>query len=239
MQNAITRANIAALGFAAAITLSAQTGLKGHWSGSIEVPQTSLGVEVDLDNTASGWVGSISIPMQGASGIPLDRITFRDGKCSFHIKGGPGDPTFSGTLSADGKTVSGDFSQGGASMSFKLSRTGEAKVATIKASTAVSAQFVGAWEGTLEVGQSLRIILKISNDQEGARAVLVSVDQGNAEIPVTSVEQKGTHLTVQANAIGGNYDAEINKEGTELNGTWSQGGGSAPLVLKKSTATKP
>jgi hypothetical protein len=234
----IRRVIAAAVFLAAAVALPAQA-LKGHWSGSIDAPQGSLGVEVDLDNTAGGWVGSISIPMQGTSGLPLDRITFSGGKCSFHIKGGPADPTFSGTLSADGKTMSGDFSQGGGSMSFKLSRTGEAKVETIKASPSVSAAFVGSWEGTLEVGQSLRLVLKISNEQDGAHAVLVSVDQGNAEIPVTSLEQKGTHLTIEATAIHGSYEADINKDGTELNGTWSQGGGSAPLVLKKSTAAKP
>ncbi len=218
---------------AAAVTLPAQTGLKGHWSGSIDVPSTPLGVEVDLDSTATGWVGSISIPLQGASGLPLDRITVGDGKCAFHIQGAPGDPTFNGTLSADGKSISGDFSQGGGAVPFKLSRTGDAKVETVKASPRMSADFVGEWEGTLDAGQPLRLRLKISNEKDGAHATMVSIDQGNAEIPVTSVEQKGTHLTLQVNRIGGSYEGDINKQGTELDGTWSQGGGSLPLALKK------
>jgi hypothetical protein len=31
--------------------------------------------------------------------------------------------------------------------------------------------------------------------------------------------------------VGGQYEAEINKEGSELNGTWTQGGNGLPLKL--------
>jgi hypothetical protein len=36
--------------------------------------------------------------------------------------------------------------------------------------------------------------------------------------------------------VGGRYEAEINKEGSELNGTWTQGGNGLPLKLKKAAA---
>ena len=35
---------------------------------------------------------------------------------------------------------------------------------------------------------------------------------------------------------GGQYEAETNKEGSELNGTWTQGGNDLPLKLKKTAA---
>ena len=38
--------------------------------------------------------------------------------------------------------------------------------------------------------------------------------------------------------VGGQYEAEINKEGSELNGTWTQGGNSLPLKLKKAVQDK-
>jgi len=41
-------------------------------------------------------------------------------------------------------------------------------------------------------------------------------------------------LTLRVNAVGGDFTGEINKEGTEINGTWTQVGMSFPLVLKKS-----
>lgn len=92
---------------AGAALLSAQNDMRGHWTGTLDTPVGSLGVEFDLDTAAAGWIGSASIPMQNATGLPLDAISFTDGKGTFRIKGAPGDPTFSGTLSADGKTLDG------------------------------------------------------------------------------------------------------------------------------------
>jgi hypothetical protein len=221
--------------------LSAQDGPRGHWTGSIDIPGQPLDMDVDLDKTASGWIGSITIPAQHATGIPLEAISVANGKCTFRIKGAPGEPTFTGTLSADGKTLPGDFAQGGQSFPFKLSRTGDAKVEEVKKSPAVAKEFLGTWEGTLEVpGQSLRLVLKMTNDDEGAHAVLVSVDQGGGEIPVATIEQKDASLRLVIKAVGGEYRGEINKDGTELNGTWSQGG-ELPLKLirKANEPAKP
>jgi hypothetical protein len=58
------------------------------------------------------------------------------------------------------------------------------------------------------------------------------VDQGAAEIPVSGIEQNGDKLLLRVQMVGGTYDASINKEGTELDGTWTQGT-PLPLKLKK------
>ncbi len=223
--------------FLGTLAVCAQTGPRGHWSGSIAIPDQPLNVEIDLDKAASDWIGSISIPTQGASGLPLDGISFTSGKCGFRMKGAPGDPTFTGTLSADGKTITGEFTQGPGTFPFKLSRTGEPKVEAVKASRPVAKEFLGNWEGTLEAGQALRLVLKMSNDKDGAKAVLISLDQGGTEIPVSAIDQGGSKLTLTVKMISGRYEAEINKEGSELTGTWTQGGNDLPLKLKK--ASKP
>jgi len=221
------------LWIACAGVASAQSDMRGHWSGTLDVPGGSLVMEVDLDKTANGWIGSISIPAQGASGLPLDSVSFADGKGSFHIKGAPGDPAFAGTLSADGKTLDGQFTQGPGSFPLKFSRSGEAKVVVPKASPAIAAEFLGTWEGTIQAGPGLRIVLTISNGKSGAEASLRSPDQGDARIPVTAVSQTGSKLNLEVNAVGGGYAGEINKEGTQLNGTWTQMGNSISLVLTK------
>jgi hypothetical protein len=238
IERALFRPALAAcLWIACAAAASAQSDMRGHWSGNLDTPGGSLGMEVDLDKTPTGWIGSISIPAQGASGLPLDGVAFSDGKGSFHIKGGPGDPGFTGTLSADGKSLEGTFSQGPASLPLKLTRTGEAKVEIPKASPAVAAEFLGTWEGAIQPG--LRVVLTISNGKAGAEALMVSPDQGNARIPVSAVTQNGTKITLDVKAVGGGYEGEINKEGTEFNGTWTQRGNSAPLQFKKAPAPKP
>jgi hypothetical protein len=235
--NSVVRSLGAALCLlAAGIPMWAQDGCRGHWSGSVEVPQHSLGMEVDLDKATAGWVGAISIPAQNATGIPLDSISFVDGKCVFRIKNVPGEPTFKGSLSADGKTMSGDFVQGTGSFPFKFTRTGDAKIEPEKSSPPVAKEFLGSWEGALEAGQTLRLVLKISNEGGASKAVLLSLDQGGVEIPVTSIDQKESKLTLVVKMVGGGYDASINKEGTELSGTWTQAGNSLPLKLTKAGA---
>ena len=236
MKTTLNRIGVGALWVAGVLSVYAQDGPRGHWSGPVEIPNQTLVMEVDLDKGPNGWIGSISIPAQNVSGIPLDAISFSDGKCTFHIKGGPGDPTFTGTLSADGKTMTGNFTQGPGSFPFKFSRTGDPKIEAEKASPAVAKDFLGTWEGTLEGPGPLRLVLKMSNDSGGAKAVLISLDQGGVEIPVSAIDQKGSKLKLLVKMVGGQYEAEINKEGSELNGTWTQGGKDLPLKLKKAAA---
>jgi uncharacterized protein len=219
----------------AGAAMYAQDSPRGHWRGSIEIPGQPMAIEVDLDRTASDWIGSVSIPSQNASGIPLDGISVANQKCSFRIKGVPGDPTFKGTLSADAATISGDFIQGTGTFPFKLTRSGDASVEVAKHSPAVAKEFLGTWEGTLEAGQALRLVLKMSNEADGAKAVMVSVDQGGSEFVASDIDQKNSTLTLSIKMIGGQYKAEINKEGSELNGTWTQGGSDLPLKLRKQT----
>jgi hypothetical protein len=235
MKTAVNCIGIGALWLAGALPVWAQDGLRGHWSGSVETPDQPLALEVDLDKGPNGWIGSISVPAQNATGIPLDAITFTKGKCSFRMPGVPGDPTFTGTLSTDGKTMAGDFTQGAGAVPFKLRRTGDPKVAEVKASPAVAKAFLGTWEGKLEA-PGLRLALKMSNQASGAKAVLITVDQGGTEIPVATIDQKESKLTLVVNMVGGRYEAEINQEGSELNGTWTQGGNALPLKLKKAAA---
>jgi hypothetical protein len=229
------RIGAGALWLAAALSGWAQNDPRGHWRGSVEIPNQAVAMEVDLDKRPNGWIGSLSIPAQNALGIPLDAIAFTNGRCTFRLKGAPGDPTFTGTLSADGKTMTGDFTQGGGTFPSTFTRTGDPKVEEAKASAALANDFLGTWEGTLE-GPGLHIVLKVSNEASGGKAVLISVDQGGVEIPVSAIEQKDSKLTLQVALVGGRYAAEVNKEGSELNGTWTQGGNDLPLKLKKTAA---
>jgi hypothetical protein len=226
------------LGLSASLgVLWAQSDMRGHWSGAVETHDGSMAMEVDLDKTASGWIGSIAVPARGTSGLPLEGITFADGKGSFHLPGGQEAVGFTGTLSADGKALEGTFTAGPQSLPLKLARTGEPRVELPKASPAAAPEFLGTWEGTINFDTPLRIVLTISNGKDGAEARAVSVDQGNAQIRVSAVTQKGTKLTLDVKAVGGGYEGAMNKESTEIHGTWTQGGMTTPLLLKKAAAS--
>jgi hypothetical protein len=47
------------------------------------------------------------------------------------------------------------------------------------------------------------------------------------------VIQKESAVEFQLRIAGGGFKGTMNKEGTQLVGDWTQGGGSLPLTLKK------
>jgi pimeloyl-ACP methyl ester carboxylesterase len=128
MRIATVVAVIYGLGFGS-VSASAQTrSAVGVWEGSISTPGAGLRVIVTLQQKDDrSWSGAIDIPMQNAKAIPLIKIAIDGASVAFSLPGAPGDPTFTGKLSDDGATISGDFTQGPGKFLFKLerSKTGE------------------------------------------------------------------------------------------------------------------
>ncbi len=94
----------------------------GHWEGAIELPGAQLTFDVDLARRPDrACAGDISIPQQGARDIALINVAASGDSVRFTINGIPGTPTFAGVRGADGRTVSGVFTQGGGSFPFRMS----------------------------------------------------------------------------------------------------------------------
>ena len=141
-----------------------------------------------------------------AKGLVLAPIAVQGEAVTFSVKGAPGDPTFKGTLSKDSKTLAGDFTQGPVTGTFTLAWKGEAKLEPPVKNAALGKDFEGGWEGTLEVGgNSLRLTLKLTNQDGGATGTMISVDQGGAEIPLRVIETTGAHVKFTVPAVGGSY----------------------------------
>jgi CubicO group peptidase (beta-lactamase class C family) len=113
----------------------------GHWVGAIEVPGSPLKIDVDLRKVAGAWEGDISIPAQGAKDVPLADLMLDGAGIAFALPGVPGNPKFSGKLAASGSTIAGEFTQGSASLPFKLERA-SAAAADRKAALADFGEFV-------------------------------------------------------------------------------------------------
>ena len=201
----------------------------GQWIGTLPAGP-GLEMEINLARKGVEWYGTISVPQQGTKGLPLGEVTVQT--VTFAIKGAPGDPRFSGALSDDGKTISGTFTQGGGSLPLSLSWKGEPKFEVPQKSTPVTKDLEGTWEGPLDVnGTTLRLRLILGNGSAGATGVLVSLDQNNVEIPISTITQENARLKLILSTISGAFDGEL-KAG-ELVGTWTQGPLSRPLVFKR------
>jgi hypothetical protein len=135
---------------------------------------------------------------------------------------------------ADAKTMSGEFAAAIGTAPFSLTRTGDAVVAAPLTGLAIGKELEGTWSGTLNVeGQALRLLLKMANQPDGrSTAAIVSLDQGNLEIPV-AVRQSGTDVTVDVTVNGGVYTAALNAARTELAGTYNVQGLALPLTLHR------
>ena len=93
---------------------------------------------------------------------------------------------------------------------------------------------VGAWQGTLNVGVPLRLIIRITREEGGAlSALLDSPDQGANGLAVSNVTFSNGELSVESKVVRGAYDGKWNAADAVFEGTWKQGGGTFPLTLKK------
>lgn len=213
-------------------------GPSGHWEGTLQIPGQELKIEIDLALKGEKWEGTIAIPAQNLKGFPLAAITVKGDSVSFALNGVPGNPQFNGALSKDAKSLSGQYTQGGGTIPFAVTRTGDAKFEPLPKSTPITKELEGSWEGSLDVnGTILRLVVKLSNGPDGvATGTLVSVDQGGVELPVVAVVQTGSHLKLVVPAVAGTYEGDL-KEG-QLTGTWTQGPGNLPLVFKRPAPPK-
>ena len=97
----------------------------------------------------------------------------------------------------------------------------------------------GTWQGTLTApggGQTLRIVMEVSRAQDQSlRAVMRSIDQGGQPINAGAVTLQGSTFRLTVPAIGGTYEGRMSGDGNTISGTWTQGGGPAPLNLARAT----
>jgi uncharacterized protein (TIGR03435 family) len=93
----------------------------------------------------------------------------------------------------------------------------------------------GDWQGTLQAGRSLRIILQIAKADKGWSAKMYSIDQGGQPINASSVTLDGSTLKYSIDLIGGSYQGTVSADGNSIAGNWTQGPNPVPLTLLRAT----
>lgn len=231
----VTLASASALAQAPSSAKAPEGQPAGHWEGSIDVNGTPLPIEIDITKDAAGaWTATFGQPAQGVRGLPLGDLKVDGRTLAFALKAGPATSTFAATLSDEGTTMTGTVEQGGRTMPFTAKRTGEAKVMAAPKNAAVAKDLEGTWNGLLEAGgRQMHLVLKIANQADGtATGSIQNLDIAGPELSV-GLAQKEKSLTVDVSAISGSFVGVLSADGTELSGTWTQAGGSLPLVFKK------
>ncbi|MDP9171943.1 MAG: TIGR03435 family protein [Acidobacteriota bacterium] len=104
--------------------------------------------------------------------------------------------------------------------------------------SAVFAQNItGTWQGSLQAGKELRIVIKISTtDADTLKAVMYSIDQGGQPLPFGPVSRQGSTLKMSVPGLAAAYEGRVNADGNSITGTWTQGPNPLPLNLTRATA---
>ena len=97
-----------------------------------------------------------------------------------------------------------------------------------------AASISGNWEGVLSIGERrLRLVLKVSESQEGLKAIMDSLDQpGSNDLRVDSITFQKNVLHFEMKTLQIIYEGTMNQSASEIVGTFTQGG-SVPLVFRK------
>jgi len=216
--------------------LRAQTAAdpSGHWVGAIEIPGRTLDFQVDFARDGSGQLaGAITVRSDDSDGFPfpLNRIAVDGKSVEFYARS---DSPLRGVLSDDGTTMSGTTTLSGYELPFGMRRTGDAQLAPAPTSAAVGSNLEGSWNAALEVaGKLFHVVLTVTNQPGGtAIARIIDLDEGGLVIPVV-ITQKVSHVSYESRGVRTSYAGELNGEGTELAGIWTQGDISLPLSFHR------
>ncbi len=209
----------------------ASTGIAGEWQGTLKAGEAELRLVLHIAKNEDGsYKATMDSIDQGANGMPVTSMTLEGSKLNFALDSIQG--SYEGTVSADGSTISGTWSQAGNSLPLEFKRAAAPIKTTHK--PAKPSDIDGAWLGTLDAGgTTLRLAFHITNTEDGLTATMDSLDQGAKGIPATGVKREGDSLTIEMKQIGGDFQGTINKDRTEIDGNWSQMGNTLPLVLKR------
>src|SRR6185312_7294862 len=90
--------------------------------------------------------------------------------------------------------------------------------------------FEGSWQGTLEAGGTkLRLAITVTKSDAGVYGgKLDSLDQG-ATIPIDTITVNGDAVRLEIKSPAIVFEGTLNKERTEVTGTFTQGGQQIPL----------
>lgn len=107
----------------------------------------------------------------------------------------------------------------------------------LKASLLSAQDITGQWNGALDIqGTQLRLVVHITQTDGTYEAKLDSPDQGAKGMPISTITFENNVLKFSMSGINASYNGTY--KDNSFNGTWSQGGGSMPLVFKREAIAK-
>jgi uncharacterized protein (TIGR03435 family) len=107
-------------------------------------------------------------------------------------------------------------------------------IALSAVAVAYAQRIAGTWQGTLPVGQSPRIVLRIADADNGAlRGSIRLIDRSADALPLLSTTYRAPDLTAAIGEI--TFRGKVSADGKSIAGTWTQGNQSFPVSFALAT----
>jgi len=109
--------------------------------------------------------------------------------------------------------------------------------ALVCSASAMHAQkLAGTWQGTINDGKdALRVVVKITDDDQRLKGALYSIDQGGDPMALSSISLQGGKLNFAIALIKGSYFGTVSADANSIAGQWIQGSKPLPLTLVRTS----
>jgi uncharacterized protein (TIGR03435 family) len=93
----------------------------------------------------------------------------------------------------------------------------------------------GNWQGTLQAGQGLRIVMKITKVDGKLKGIGYSIDQGGQAIPISPITVQGTSFSYKISGLDVTYTGTLSDDGKTITGNQTQNGHTAVMNFDRVT----
>jgi len=219
--------------FAAASGVRAQSpapSFEGTYVGTLQAGEAELHIVLHLSRTSVGALhATLDSLDQAVFGIEANSVSLNFGVLKFDVRSVG--VTFEGQVSADQKTIEGEWRQG----SNALPLIFHVQPAAHNPEGAKS-PVEGLWQAALsENGLRMRFQLHVSHGPDGQLiAALDSLDQLVSGLPAAKVTQKDNSFHFEIPALQSSYDGTLDLTKSTITGEWSQSEMKHKLDFKRS-----
>jgi pimeloyl-ACP methyl ester carboxylesterase len=205
----------------------AADALLGTWEGRIDPADLDLFVVLRFEAGPDGPTGSLDVPLQGATDLPLEEIEAQgDGHVRFVAPTLPGTPVFEGDLNGD--ELAGTFTQGDVAVPFELGRAGE------RAAVPTPEGWAGSWSGVLAPDRApLPMRLAIASEGGRMTATLALPSQLRDDVEARPASSVDGGVTFELPALPADARLGLRLVDGRLVGTFQQEGVTFPITFTR------